>query len=80
MITTVAAWQRPGAAIVTIVDDDMTSDTTTQIRRKQHIRKDLIVMPKFGTQTIEEREIKISLPHVSFIDGPILPTGQEARK
>lgn len=39
------------------------------IPRKQHTVRILTVMPRFGTKNITERFVKITLAHVSMIDG-----------
>ena len=41
------------------------------IPRKVHTLRTLTLMPSKSSKTITERTVRVTLPHVSFIDGPI---------
>lgn len=40
------------------------------IRRKTHLHRMLIVMPRWGCKNVVERIVPVTLTHITFVDGP----------
>lgn len=48
----------------------MQSTVNSVIRTKTHVIRRVVAMPFRGRSTTQEEVVTITLPHVTFIDGP----------